>query len=182
MFSTNHSFSEKLTHRAYGTNGYTGIEKPLSELDVWILLVSDVCVCFRSAYVLRERRLRNSIAFRIILGEKPASFLTREDDLLVYVVLPHYLISKLFPNTLVCATIDVKVSVEDGLRSQLEPNIVAIDHQHQIRITGHVHAIKICFNARDLSDMRSSCNQIWIFEFLVPIYESWSRVVQNSST
>lgn len=77
---------------------------------------------------------------------------------------------------MVGAGIDVEKSIHCGLRTELDPGVVAIQHEHKVVIVSLVETVEILRCAVDLSQMRATFDKRRIIECLLPIDDLWARV------
>jgi hypothetical protein len=109
----------------------------------------------------------------------PTSFLAPEHDLLRDRNVIDRSAVHLRSNSFVRSVIDIKVTINQRLRTKLHPGIVAIDHEHQVVIARLVKAVQVLGRAIDLRQMRATFDERRIIECLIPVDDGWSRVAKN---
>lgn len=74
------------------------------------------------------------------------------------------------------AGIDVEEPIYYGLRTELDPGVVAIQHKHKVVVVSLVETVEILRCAVDLGQMRTTFDKRRIIECLLPVDDLWARV------
>jgi hypothetical protein len=135
--------------------------------------------CSHGVLLLLVDFTSSSREYSLVNTPRPTPFLAAEHDLLRDRNIIDRSAVHLRSNSFVRSIIDIKVTINQRLRTKLHPSIVAIDHEHQVVIARLVKAVQILGRTIDFSQMRAAFDKSWIIECLVPIDDSRSWIAKD---
>lgn len=73
----------------------------------------------------------------------------------------------------------VVISIDQSLRTKLDPGVVTIHHEYEVFIVSLIQAVKMFRRALNFGKVRAPINERWVIKILVPIDDGRARVAQD---